>query len=487
MVIKMGVLSSLEPNKVFQYFEEICKIPHGSGNCKQISDYLVNFAKEHQLQWQQDALYNVIMVKEASVGYEEEEPVIIQGHMDMVAVKEPECDIDMAKEGLRLAIDGDYIYAQGTSLGGDDGIAVAYALAILDDDTLKHPRLEVIITTEEEVGMDGATALDPSICIGRKMLNIDSEEEGTLLTSCAGGCKAHIQIPVSRIEMSGDLYELRFSKMLGGHSGTEIDKERGNAIKFLARALRLLQEKVDFQIYKMEGGEKDNAIACDAFAQIVVLPADTDRLQEAFRQMKEVFHSEYATKEPKMAITLTRIDSGKYRVLTQNDSGKVADYLFILPNGVQAMSVDIKGLVETSLNIGVMRLTEEELLTDSAIRSSIATAKQAVKEQLEIICHLYQGKISYHGEYPGWQFQPDSSLRQSMVTIYEEMFGKVPKVEALHAGLECGILCEKLPGLDCVSFGPDIFDIHTTDEKLSISSTKRMWEYIIRILEQKSN
>ena len=216
----MGVLSSLEPNGVFKYFEELCQIPHGSGNCKQISDYLVQFAKNHNLEWQQDEMFNVIMIKEASVGYEDVEPVILQGHMDMVAVKEPGCDIDLEKDPLRLRVEGDYISADGTTLGGDDGIAVAYALAILADDSMKHPRLEVIITTEEEVGMEGATALNPSICKGRKLLNIDSEEEGILLTSCAGGCRAHTEVPVEREDASGVLYEIRFAGMLGGHSGT---------------------------------------------------------------------------------------------------------------------------------------------------------------------------------------------------------------------------------------------------------------------------
>lgn len=481
----MGVLSSLEPNGVFKYFEELCQIPHGSGNCKQISDYLVQFAKDHNLQWQQDEMFNVIMIKEASEGYENVATVILQGHMDMVAVKEPDCDIDMEKEPLRLRVDGDFISADGTSLGGDDGIAVAYALAILDDDSIKHPKLEVIITTEEEVGMEGATALDASICQGRKLLNLDSEEEGILLSSCAGGCRAHTEVPVARENVTGDLYELRFAKMLGGHSGAEIDKEHGNAIKFIGRALRMLRQDVDFNVYTLEGGEKDNAIACDSFAQLVIKATDADKLQNAVKKVQETFKAEYATKEPSMEIILQKKGSDTYNALTKVDSAKVADYLFVLPNGIQNMSVDMKGLVETSLNVGIMRLLEDKITTDSAIRSSIATAKQALKEQVQVICELYGGEVTYHGEYPGWQFDPNSALRQDMVKLYEEMFGQTPQVVAIHAGLECGILCEKLPGLDCVSFGPNMYDIHTTEERLSISSTKRMWDYVIKLLEKK--
>lgn len=485
MVIKMGVLSSLEPNGVFKYFEELCQIPHGSGNCKQISDYLVQFAKDHNLEWQQDEMFNVIMIKEASEGYEDVEPVILQGHMDMVAVKEPGCDIDLEKDPLRLRVEGDYISADGTTLGGDDGIAVAYALAILADDSMKHPRLEVIITTEEEVGMEGATALDPSICKGRKLLNIDSEEEGILLTSCAGGCRAHTEVPVEREDVSGVLYEIHFAKMLGGHSGTEIDKEHGNAIKFIGRALKMLRQDVDFVIYQLAGGDKDNAIACDSYAQIVINDADSNKLEDTFKQIQKVFQSEYATKEPDMEISLEKKEEGTYKALTKKDSAKIADYLFVMPNGIQNMSVDIKGLVETSLNVGIMRLLDDKLTTDSAIRSSITSAKQALKEQVATICGLFGGEISYHGEYPGWQFNTDSEMRHSMIQLYEEMFGQTPKVEALHAGLECGIMCEKLPGLDCVSFGPNILDIHTTEERLSISSTKRMWDYIVKFLERK--
>lgn len=485
MVIKMGVLSSLEPNGVFKYFEELCQIPHGSGNCKQISDYLVQFAKDHNLEWQQDEMFNVIMIKEASVGYEDVEPVILQGHMDMVAVKESGCDIDLEKDQLRLRVEGDYISADGTTLGGDDGIAVAYALAILADDSMKHPRLEVIITTEEEVGMEGATALNPSICKGRKLLNIDSEEEGILLTSCAGGCRAHTEVPVEREDASGVLYEIRFAGMLGGHSGTEIDKEHGNAIKFIGRTLKMLRQDIDYWVYELAGGDKDNAIACDSYAQIVINDADSNKLEDTFKQIQKVFQSEYATKEPDMEITLQKKEKGTYKALTRKDSAKIADYLFVIPNGIQNMSVDIKGLVETSLNVGIMRLSEDKLATDSAIRSSITSAKEALKEQVATICGLFGGEISYHGEYPGWQFNPDSELRQNMIALYEEMFGETPKVEALHAGLECGIMCEKLPGLDCVSFGPNILDIHTTEERLSISSTKRMWDYIVRLLEKK--
>lgn len=482
----MGILTELEPKQVFKFFEEICQIPHGSGNCKAISDYLVTFAKERNLQWQQDDMYNVIMIKEATEGYVQEEPFVIQGHMDMVAVKKADCDINLEQDGLRLKIDGDRIYAEGTTLGGDDGIAVAFALAILDSQDLKHPRIEAIFTTEEEVGMEGATALDPSICKGRRLLNLDSEEEGILLTSCAGGCRAHVEIPVVREAKQGVIYKIQIDHMYGGHSGTEIDKEHGNAIKLLARALYMLQKQILVCLVDAYGGGKDNAIPRDAYAYILIQEKDSKSAEAIFEQIQKAFHSEYATKEPTMTVTMEQSDGNTDKgVVSAETTTVIAKYLMAIPNGIQHMSIDIEGLVETSLNVGIMELKDNIFTTDSAIRSSIESAKEEVKNQMAIITELSGGSISYHGEYPGWQYNPDSKLRKNMIRIYREMFGKEPEVQALHAGLECGILCDKLPGLDCVSFGPDIFDIHTTEERLSISSTKRMWDYVVRILAEK--
>lgn len=482
----MGVLTELEPKSVFHFFEEICQIPHGSGNCQAISDYLVTFAKERNLQWQQDEMHNVIIIKEATSGYENEEPYVIQGHMDMVAVKKADCDINLEKDSLRLKVDGDRIYAEGTTLGGDDGIAVAFALAIMDAAELKHPRIEAIFTTEEEVGMEGASALDSSICRGRRLLNLDSEEEGILLTSCAGGCRAHVEIPFTREKKSGVVYKIQLDKMFGGHSGTEIDKEHGNAIKLLGRTIYMLQKESPVYLVESFGGGKDNAIPRDAFATIMVDENDTKTVEKAFEQVKDAFHSEYATKEPEMTFTMVQTDAkAEKNVVSAKATTDISKYLMAIPNGIMHMSVDIEGLVETSLNVGIMELKDNIFTTDSAIRSSVETAKQEVKDQMAVIAEAFGGEISYHGEYPGWQYNPDSKLRKNMLRIYKEMFGKEAEVQALHAGLECGILCEKLPGLDCVSFGPDIFDIHTTEEQLSISSTKRMWDYVVRILAEK--
>ena len=470
---------------MFYYFEEICNIPHGSGNLDGISSYLEQFAKSHGLFCIRDKSNNIIIVKEATNGYENVEPIILQGHMDMVAVKKPECDIDMAKDPLRLNIDGDFVYAEGTSLGGDDGIAVAYILAILDSDDISHPRIEAVITTDEEVGMEGATAIDLSMLKAKRMLNIDSEEEGILLTSCAGGARVDCRIPVSREEMQGERYQIKISGLLGGHSGCEIHKERGNAIKLMGRILHMLLQEMPLQLVALEGGEKDNAIAREAEVCICIASEYETKLEVLLKEIESVIKNEYKTKECNVEITCKKVEINEEKALDVNSTKKIIDFLAILPNGVMAMSTDIEGLVETSLNVGILRLENEVLIASSAVRSSIESAKKYLIEQVTTIVNLLDGTVGVYGEYPGWQYNSDSKLRAVMVDVYKEMFGEEPKVEAIHAGLECGIMVSKIPGLDCVSFGPNMYDIHTTEERLSISSTERMWNYILEILKCK--
>lgn len=485
----MGILENLEPKNVFYYFEEICRIPHGSGNLDAISSYLEKFAADRGLFHIRDTSNNIIIVKEATIGYEEVEPIILQGHMDMVAVKENDCDIDLEKDSLRLKTEGDFVYAEGTSLGGDDGIAVAYILAILDSEAIEHPRIEAVITTDEEVGMEGAVAIDLSMLKAKRMLNIDSEEEGILLTSCAGGLRADCHLPVKRMQMPSNSVCMKVSigGLLGGHSGTEIHKEHGNAIKFLGITLQQLLDKgLRFHIAMLDGGEKDNAIAREASVVMCIRNEDAEIFTRELGQIEMELRNENKTKEKNIFLKIEKdYKLQKDRVLDEESTKRVLAFLTLLPNGVMAMSADIEGLVETSLNVGILKLTEDELTASSAVRSSIESAKQKIRLQVETLTKLLGGHVEIHGAYPGWQYDPDSKLRAEMVRIYRELFGKEAQVEALHAGLECGIMAAKIPGLDCVSFGPNIYDIHTTKERLSISSTQRMWKYLLEILKQK--
>lgn len=481
----MGVLSNLEPQNVFHFFEEITKIPHGSGNVGQISDYLVKFARDRGLFCIQDELKNIIIVKEAVPGYEDEPTVILQGHMDMVAVKKPDCDIDMAKEGLRIAVRGDEIYAEGTSLGGDDGIAVAYALALLDSDTIKHPRLEVIVTVDEEVGMDGARGIDLSMLTGNRMVNLDSEDEGIFLTSCAGGARVKGKLPLSEAQRQGVAVEVTVGGLLGGHSGGEIHKERGNSNCLMGRLLYRLAETFDIGISRLQGGLADNAIPRETKAVLVVEERDKEAILDVVKTVEGEIRAELSSKDPGAFLAAGEGRPGSWLCTTAEDTAKAAAWLIALPNGVQAMSADMHGLVETSLNLGILSYEDGSLLADFSVRSSVESAKQALIDRLCAVIGLAGGSFSVSGDYPGWKYRKDSPLREKMTALYEKMYGKAPKVEAIHAGLECGILGSKIANLDCVSMGPDMKDIHTTEETLSISSTGRVWEFLVRLLEEK--
>ena len=481
----MRVLENLKPKKVFYYFEEICNIPHGSGNLDGISSYLDRFAEDRGLFHIRDASNNVIIVKEASAGYEGVLPIILQGHMDMVAVKKSDCDIDLERDPLRLKVDGDFVYAEGTSLGGDDGIAVAYILALLDSDDIAHPRIEAV-TTDEETGMEGATAIDLSMLQAKRMLNIDSEEEGILLTSCAGGMRTDCHIPVKMDHcQTGVCLEVTVGGLLGGHSGTEINKEHANAIKLLGLALKQVRKKVPFLLTEVRGGEKDNAIPREAHATVWLPESGKNSFIKELEQIENEEKNENKSKEKDLFIKVAQTDFTVQRAFDDDSTERVLSFLTLLPNGVMAMSADIAGLVETSLNVGILKTCDNEVVASTAIRSAIETAKYKVNLQVDTLTKLLGGYTETHGEYPGWQFDPDSRLRADMVRIYREMFGKDAQVEALHAGLECGIMIAKIPGLDCVSYGPNIYDIHTTEERLSISSTSRMWDYLLEILKQK--
>ncbi|MBQ4259089.1 MAG: aminoacyl-histidine dipeptidase [Lachnospiraceae bacterium] len=481
----MGALSHLEPKSVFRFFDEITQIPHGSGNIDRISDYLVDFAKDRNLFYIQDDVKNVIIVKEASKGYEEEPAVIIQGHMDMVAVKKPDCSIDMKSQGLQVAVDGDYIYAQGTSLGGDDGIAVAYALALLDADDIKHPRLEVVITVDEETGMDGARAIDLSMLQGKRLLNIDSEEEGILLTSCAGGArvKCELQTMVSKTE--GTLLEIELGGLLGGHSGAEIHKERGNSNYLMGRVLYGLTQENAIGLVSLEGGLADNAIPRRTKAVVVTSNDTVDYVQTYIKNIEQDLKTELAGKDDDIYLNCMRFAKQEVVCATTEDTKRVASLLIAMPNGVQAMSTDMPGLVETSLNLGILEYEDGKLLAEFSVRSSVESAKHALIDKMRAITSLAGGKAEVSGDYPGWKYRKDSPLREKMIAVYEKMYGETPKIEAIHAGLECGILGSKIEDLDCISFGPDMKDIHTTEEVLSISSTQRVWQYLLQVLETK--
>ena len=477
----MSVLDQLEPNKVFQYFERLCAIPHGSRNTKAVSDWCVAFARERGLEHYQDDFQNVIIIQEATSGYETAEPVILQGHLDMVCEKESGCPKDMEKEGLDLAVEDGFVLARGTTLGGDDGIAVAMALAILDDASIPHPRLEVVLTTEEEIGMLGAAALDVSPLRGRQLLNLDSEAEGVFTVGCAGGSLTKCTLPVHREPFAGKTLRLTVSGLTGGHSGAEIHQGRANAALLLGRLLRATAAATELRLVSVSGGAKDNAIP--VAAEAVVTAADGTTARAAFTALAEQLKKEYRVTDPALDLVVTDADAGELP-MDGDSTRRVLCFLTCAPNGVQEMSQEIPGLVQTSLNLGILETGTGEVSAAFCVRSSVASQKEMLHDRLRCLTEALGGTVDISGDYPAWEYRPDSALRERMTEVFREQYGHEPKIEAIHAGVECGLLCGKLADLDCVSIGPDLEEIHTPRERMSIASVQRVWAFVLEVLKR---
>ena len=476
----MAILEHLEPRGVFRFFEELCAIPHGSSNTKAVSDWLMDFARERGLEAYQDGLNNVIIIKEATSGYESAEPVILQGHMDMVCEKAPGCAKDMEKEGLDLAVDGDAVYAEGTTLGGDDGIAVAMALAILDADDIPHPRLEAVFTVDEEIGMLGATALDVSMLRGRRMLNLDSEEEGVFTVGCAGGNLTQCTLPLTRAPYAGKALTVTVGGLRGGHSGAEIDKGLGNANMLMGRLLYAASRKAELRLVEVNGGLKDNAIPRETVATLVT--TDPEAVLAVCRELDAQLKNEYRTTDPDVFVTAA--ESTASLPMDDDTTRRVLCFLTCAPNGIQAMSADMPGLVQTSRNLGILKTEKDAVIASFCVRSSIDGQKQMLVERLTCMTEALGGTVEVFGDYSGWEYRPDSPLRELLVEVFTQQYGHAPRIEAIHAGVECGIFSGKLPGLDCVSMGPDLTEIHTCREKLYISSVQRLWTMVLETLKR---
>ena len=473
-------LAGLEPAAVFGYFEKICSIPHGSKNTKMISDYLVSFAKEHDLKYIQDEDNNVILFGEGTCGMEGHAPVILQGHMDMVCEKDANCPLDMDVDGLDIAHDGRCVYAKGTTLGGDNGIAVAYGLALLADKSIPHPPLEVVITVDEEIGLLGANSIDMSQVKGRTLINLDSEEEGVFTVSCAGGARATVSIPVERRTVYGPCIRLSVDGLRSGHSGAEIHLNRANANKVMGEFMSRIQQLMPLCLTSLSGGTKDNVITHSCQATLVAMGIHLERINDIAAQLQAEIREQYD--EPNASVQAFDVDALGGNSLTTECTAKVISLLCAAPNGIQSWSSDIPGLVQTSLNLGMAKLGERFKITYS-VRSSVNKEKEDLLQQLRTLSEFYEGSYSQSGEYPAWEYKQESALRDTMVKVYTDMFGKEPQVLAIHAGLECGLFSEKIPGLDCISIGPDMHDIHTSRERLEIASTERTWKFLLEVLK----
>jgi len=475
------MLENLKPAEVFRYFEALTRIPRGSGNEKQVSGFLVDFAKKRKLDVFQDKALNVIIRKPGTAGYEHSPAVIIQGHMDMVCEKTEECRHDFLKDPLALKIKGDILRADGTTLGADNGIAVAYGLALLDSADLPHPPLELLVTTSEETGMDGAHAVQADQLKGKILLNIDAEEEGALFVSCAGGVNVVCQFHTRWEQAAGGALLIKVSGLKGGHSGMEIIQQRANAIKLLSRILDAAGAAGTFGIAALSGGAKSNAIARQAQATITAKAPVLTRIKAIVKGLARDLKAEFAIADPD--IKVAAVAGGKVaRQLDRASTEKLIAFLVAAPNGVQSMSKDLEGLVESSLNLGVLEQSDKHIQLTLSVRSCVDSIREDLTRRVEALAGLAGATSARAGAYPAWQYQPESRIRELCVTVYKHLSGSEPQIKAIHAGLECGLLRVKLPRTDMISFGPNLYGVHTPEEHLSIQSVANTWKFLTTVL-----
>lgn len=495
-------LNELSPGEVFSYFEKICSIPHGSGNTGMIADYCLEFAKAHGLKARKDAADNVVIFKAGSSGYEDCEPVILQGHLDMVCEKEPDCDIDMSVQSIKTCTDGKVVWADGTTLGADDGIAIAFILAVLASDTIAHPPIQAVLTSDEEIGMLGARDLDTSDLTAKRLINIDSENEGILYVSCAGGVRAECDIPVVYEDAVGWVsggeqddnasdaagngkvcFEVKISGLAGGHSGVEIHKQHTNAIRLLASLLSHANGVADFRLVSLSGGGKENAIPKEAKAVVSVRSCDATTFEQSIKESAAVWMQEIRATEPHAKIELEKTDIVADKVLNSHSTENVIYALWLSPDGVYRMSQEINGMVQTSLNLGTAYLEDDKLVYKYLIRSNTAAGKKLLLERVNTFVKHLSGNVVTMSDYPAWEYKSDSQLRKICVESFTNVYGHEPEVTSIHAGLECGILAGKMPGVDMISFGPTLESVHTPDECMDAASVERTWEYLMEILK----
>lgn len=483
----MKKIENVKFDRIFYHFEQISKIPRGSGNEKAISDYLLDFGKSLGLECIQDAALNIIIKKPASIGYENAPAVIIQGHMDMVCEKNSDKEHDFEKDPINLVVKGDYIYADRTTLGADDGIAVAYAMTLLEDNTIEHPAIEVLLTTDEEAGMSGAMALQPHYINGKIVLNLDSEEEGKLLVSSAGGIRTKSILPIEWIDKKNDTiaYNIVIRGLKGGHSGMEIHLGRGNSNKLMGRLLKNIDKELDFNLVSLNGGSKNNAIPRESSSIITISQKDERKLLDIKRRVCEELKNEFSKKDPNLRVHLLEVEESVDRVFSDDSTKKAVNLLYMYPNGVNTVSSDIQGLTESSTNLGVVTTLENSIEYDSTARSSVSSLKDEIVTRSKCITEILGGKLVTESSYPEWPYKTDSKIREVCKDVYERMYEKTPEIVAIHAGVECGLFKEKLGNdVDMISFGPDIIDIHTPNEHISISSVERCYEYLLEVLKE---
>jgi dipeptidase D len=477
---------TIEPNNLWKHFAEFLKIPHCSGNEKALGDYIIAFAESKGLECKRDDVGNVVISKPGSPGHEDSEGVILQGHLDMVCEKNSDVSHDFSKDAINAKMEGEWIQAEGTTLGADNGVGACAALAIVEDDTLVHPPIECLFTVDEETGLTGATKIQPGFLKGKKLLNLDSEDEGEFTIGCAGGADTLISLPLQNEDInSGDAFTIKLSGFRGGHSGIDINQGRANAIKLLARILwQVSSARVPFRLVSIEGGNLRNAIPREAWATVILEPSDQGRFSDLSQEAFEKIKAEYAAVEKEAAFSSEKQSDSPTTALTQDSQHKLINLLFTLPHGVISMHPEMEGLVETSTNLAVIRTHDANAEIICSTRSSVASALQATRDILVAVGSLVDADVVLEEGYPGWTPNLQSPLLQTMKDIYKKTFDKEAHVAAVHAGLECGIIGEKFPGMDMISFGPTIEHPHSPDERVHVGSVEKFWTFLTNVLSE---
>jgi dipeptidase D len=477
-------LQDMEPKNLWRHFLEISSIPRSSGNETAAINHLEQWARALGHEVILDRVGNLVIRKAATAGMEDRPGVVIQAHIDMVCEKNEGTPHDFLNDPLRVYREGDLVRAHGTTLGADNGIGVAAALAILEANDLKHGPLEILITVDEETGLTGANEFQGGLLKGKYFLNLDSEDEGILTIGCAGGLDTTVTraLHLSSADPGKAAHRLKVAGLKGGHSGIDIDRGRGNSIAILARILQGLLTKFRMDLASIDGGNKRNAIPREAFAVLVVAPEMEDDIRREIADWESVIRNELGGFDPGLALSLEPVDLPE-RVMSKEDFTALLGFILNAPNGVISMTPDMDGLVQTSCNLGVVQTVQGKVEIILLSRSSIDSSKAAQAQRIEALTSLADMECSHNGGYPGWKPEPDTWLVKTMTMVYEELYSRPMEVKALHAGLECGIIGERYPGMEMVSIGPDMNDVHTPEENVSISSVSRFWEYLIKVIE----
>lgn len=480
----MSVIENLEPKTVWKHFDEIRKIPRCSKHEEKIREYIIEFAKHHNLKYKTDKSGNIVIAKSARPGMGNKPVVILQGHMDMVCEKNSDVEHDFAKDPIKLKREGDILTADGTTLGADNGIGLAISLAILEDTTLAHGPIEALFTVDEETGLTGAFALESNMLTGRIMLNLDSEDFGVVTVGCAGGGDSKIELPIETQPINGNLESVtvKVSGLRGGHSGVDIHEQRANAVKLLARMLWKATDNHEFFISEVKGGDKHNAIPREAYAQVSIPKPNKNKFISDLKSEEKGIFEEIKPIDPKFKIEIENIEKS-HLALEKNSQIKLLNLLHGLPHGVHLMSYDIPDLVETSTNLATVATNKNNVVIGLSSRSSVKSALQDMRNRIHAVAELSGAKVTEETPYPGWKPNLDSKLLALSKKIFKEMYGQDPKVEAIHAGLECGIIGEKFPGMDMISIGPTIKYPHSPEEQIHISTVKKSFNYVLKLLE----